>query len=1001
VNDQSGTDIGRYRLIAKLGEGGMGAVYLAEHTLMRKRVAVKVMRAEIAARPDLLNRFVNEARAAARIVHPGIVQVFDCALDQKAGAYMAMELLRGEGLGSFMNRHPSLSGHPTQLRRIGRDIALAVGAAHAAGVIHRDLKPDNVFLSVARADKPSLVEVKVLDFGIAKLASKLDRAQGGITHTGAVIGTPLYMAPEQFVAAKDVDGRADIYSLGCILYQLATGKTPPRLREIAPGVDESFDALVMKLLDDDPDQRPADMDLVAAALAEGLTPESMNGPIILPPELALVPFEPAEHGPRDIERAAAPTLKPEDALPAPPTSFVGREREIAEAGRLFGRTSLLTLTGPGGSGKTRLALKFAATVADRFPDGVTFVPLAAITDPELVAPAIVESLHLETSQIPARERLLRHLRDRRALLVLDNLEQLLGAAPLIAELIRGCPSIKVIVSSRAPLRISGEQEMPVPPLQLPGAGAPFEQISRSEAVRLFTARAMATTPSFELTSENASAVLQICERLDGLPLAIELAAARIKYLPPAAILGRLQTRLGLYSVTRDVPERQRTLRATIEWSYDLLDQSSKRLFAFLAAFGGGAALEDLEAVCGGEPSDLDVLEALTTLVDHSLVQLQDSPDGSRAMMLETIRELALERLAADAGGAAIRERHARHFLALAEEARPHLVRSTRAVWLARLDRELDNLRAAFELFAGSGRIEEALRTVAAVSRFWQFRGHFQEGRRAVERVLADPASKAHPAAREAALEAAGTLAYWLGNLEEMTRHYEEGLALARANGDRARISNALYNLSFQLFWNEALAVDERVRRAQRILGEALSLAREVGDRPGIARCLWAEGVARSNLQGNPQGALPLLSTSIAIFRDLGDLFGLAWALHSQGMARLRVGELAAAEESLLEMISLLGEARDPSGLAIALGDEAQLALARGDRARAIRLAGAAAGLKHLTGAELVSMAIALEGREIQAAPDDAPAWNEGLAMSVDEAVAYALGGRRPAGSAAN
>jgi len=1023
LTDESGTDIGRYHLLAKLGEGGMGSVYVAEHKLMRKRVAVKMMHSAIGANSAPLVRFINEARAAARIHHPGVIEIFDCDFDNRGRVYQAMELLRGESLRDFLERHGPLSAHPQLLRRIGRDVAVAVGAAHAAGIIHRDLKPDNLFLSV-HADGSSAVDVKVLDFGIAKLNAELGFSNADVTQAGARIGSILYMAPEQAVDAGRVDGRADIYALGCILYEMVAGRTPlsesdglavlaarltraPQpLRELAPDVDSSLEAMVMSFLARDPADRPHDMSAVAAALAQDLEPATLTRPITLPVGLRVdVPDHapnPRPHGkvvPLGLPHAAAATRlrqeepEPDGAdrdrvrLPAQPTSFVGREGELAEARQLFGRTRLLTLVGPGGIGKTRLALELAAQVSGEFPGGVTFVPLASITDPELVAPAIVESLELEPGPVPARERLLRHFAGRTALLVLDNFEQVLGAAPLVSALIRECPALKLVVSSRACLSISGEQEMPVPPLELPDSNVAADEVSNFESVRLFIARVLATKPSFEITPDSVAAIAEICVRLDGLPLAIELAAAWAKLIPPTAILDRLRRRLDLRSSARDIPARQRTIRATIDWSHDLLDDAAKRLFARLAVFCG-ATLDDVEAVCADGP-DANLLDALGTLVEHSLVRQQDEADGSRFTMLETIREYALERLAVGPDEESVRRRHALRYLALAEDARPHLVRVERQGWLARLEREHDNLRAAFDTCMTSGRIEEALRLVAALWRFWQFRGHYREGRQRVERALADPGSKAHPRARELAVDGAGGLAYWLGDMSAMAAFYEECLELARANGDPIRISNALYNVSFR--WVAGTSgVEERARKIDLCISEGLTLARGAGDRAGIARCLWVRAVVATHLRSDDVAALKLLAEAITLFREEGDLFGLAWALHSEGMAHLRARDLARAGAALREAVSLLGEARDPMGAAIILGDEAKLALACADRVRAVRLAGASAALRHLTGSELGSFVDEIEGRAVQATDADLATWNEGLAMTFDDAIAYAL-----------
>jgi predicted ATPase/class 3 adenylate cyclase len=679
-------------------------------------------------------------------------------------------------------------------------------------------------------------------------------------------------------------------------------------------------------------------------------------------------------------------------LPTQVTSFVGRDREKAEGVRLFANTRVLTLTGPGGTGKTRLSLQIAAQVAHEFPGGVTFVPLAPIVDPELVAPAIVDALHLETAQSPPRDRLVQHLRDRRALLVLDNFEQVLAAATLVADLIRACPELKVIASSRGPLRISGEQEMPVPPLALPDPGAPPERMSQYEAVRLFIERAVAVKPGFKVTNENAPAVAEICARLDGLPLAIELAAARVRLLPPAAILTRLASRLGLLqSGARDLPDRQKTLRGAIAWSHDLLDEPGRRLFARLAVFAGGGELEDVEAICCSDDLGVDVLAGLDALVDQSLVRQEQHDAGARAIMLETIREFALERLDASPDVEAIRGRHAARFLALAEEAEPHILRVERRAWLGRLEREHDNLRAAFDFCAGTGRIAEALRLVAASWRFWHIRGHLHEGMQRVRRVLDDPASRAHPAERERALEAAGGLSYWLADMETTIPSYDEALALARAMGDKSRISNALYNLSFIPVWAQVdRSIEDRTATAEAQIREALALAREVGDRGAIARCLWAQANTITYLRKDSAASLIPLREAIPIFRELGDHFGLAWALHTEGLARLKTGDSAAARAAFDEQVTLLGEARDPSGLAIALGNQAQLAYAEGDSLRAIRLQGASAALRHLTGAELVSRVDAIEGRSIEPTPENQDAFKDGLAMTFDQAVAYAL-----------
>ena len=700
--------------------------------------------------------------------------------------------------------------------------------------------------------------------------------------------------------------------------------------------------------------------------------------------------------PADFPRIRSLDAVPNN-LPTQVTSFIGREHEIAEGIRLFAGTRLLTLTGPGGTGKTRLSLQIAAQVASGFVGGVTFVPLAPVSDPDLVASAIVDALAIETGQSSPRDRLVQHLKDRQALLIVDNFEQVLPAASLVADLLRACAGLKVIVSSRGPLRVSGEQELPVPPLGLPDPGESPERVSQYEAVRLFIERAVAVKPGFTVNNDNAPAVAEICARLDGLPLAIELAAACVRLLPPAAILTRLANRLGLLrSGARDLPDRQKTLRGAIAWSHDLLDEPSRRLFARLAVFADGGRLTDVEAICDDDQLGIDVLGGLELLVDQALVRQEEDEGEPRALMLETIREFALERLGESPDAEALRERHARRYLALAEEAAPHILHVERRAWLGRLDREHENLRAAFDFCAGSGRLDEAMRIAGALWRFWQFRGHLREGLQRVRRVLDDPASHDHPRARELALEAAGGLGYWLGEMDETIGYYAESVALARANGEPKRIANALYNLTFLPVWAQKdRPLSDRARDADAWSDEALAIAREIGDRGLIARCLWGRANNLRYLHEDPLAGIKPLEEAIPMFRAEGDHFGLAWALHGLGIALLVKGDLPAARAAFEEQTALLGEAVDPSGMAIALADLAQLALAEGERTRAIRLAGASAALRRLTGAELATMVDIVEGRSLEPTPADDMPWSEGLAMTFDQAVAYALGKPAP------
>lgn len=712
---------------------------------------------------------------------------------------------------------------------------------------------------------------------------------------------------------------------------------------------------------------------------------------------------------RTLERAP-------NNLPVQLTSFIGRKKELAEARALLARTRLLTLIGPGGTGKSRLSLELAAQVMDAFPGGVWFVRLAPVTDPTLVASAIAHTLGLV---VPAArtplEHLVDHLRTKAVLLVMDNFEQVVGAATDVGEILRECPGVKAVVTTRIVLRITGEQEYPVPPLTLPDPRAvpDVEALSRSEAIQLFLERARAARPDFMLTTENARAIVGIVAQLDGLPLAIELAAARVKILPPQAILERLASGIGiLQSSARDLPARQQTLRGAIAWSYDLLDEGLRRVFHRLSVFRGGGALEQIEAVCGpAEEIGRDVLDGVSELVDQSLLRRVESGDEPRYLMLETIREFAREKLDESGEAAAVELRHARAYLALSEAFAPRLLGAEQKALLDRLDLELGNLRSALDICSRPGcaerstcgcapaehaaddaRLEISLRLAGALWRFWHMRGHLQEGRQRTERVLSLPGAATHRDAYLLALEAAGGITYWQGEIEPTERHYSARLALAREIGDPVRIASAAYDLSFVYVLS-----NRRPETGLALLEEALALFRSAGDRAGVAKTLWALTTTYFN-RSDWRKAAEILAEVVPTFRELDNRFGLAWALHSFGVAKIRLGDMDGARAALAEGLELFRVAGDLSGLVLFYYDFAELAAAQRRHDRALRLYGAGQALKDRTGTQLADFLreenrpFSLEVRALLGRTDERrreALAAEGAALSQEAAIAFA------------
>jgi predicted ATPase/transcriptional regulator with XRE-family HTH domain len=603
--------------------------------------------------------------------------------------------------------------------------------------------------------------------------------------------------------------------------------------------------------------------------------------------------EPAEQpppaaDPPDAARPAGGAVTAPARLPVYLTQLIGREADVDEIACLLTvpTTRLVTLTGPGGVGKTRLAVQVASNLADTYPDGAAFVELASIADPDLVVSLIAQTLGVaERRDQTLFDLVVAALRDARCLLVLDNFEHVLSAAGVVADLLRETRGVDILVTSRTLLRLNGEQVFSVPPLPLPTGtdGNTVESAARWPAITLFVLRAQAVQPSFEVTADNVASVLGVCRALDGLPLALELAAARVNVLPPATLLERLQRRLAvLTSGKRDAPDRHRALRSAIAWSYDLLGPDEQRLFRWLGVFAGGFTLGTAEALCGSpvgpDGTATSVLDGLGALVEHSLVQAQPTATDARFRLLETIREHALERLAAAGEAGLARRQHASVFLDLAESAERHLLGPRRGVWLQRLDADFDNIRAALAwcISAEGNDVETGQRLVGSLAWFWYLRGHLHEGSRWATQAVALTTEDVPEFAQARGLMAVGGTVVMLGDAQTARPHLERSTALYRKVGDwRLSAGLALLGLAQTSLGEPALALES--------YAEGVAHARAMGD-------VWIEAYMLTNLGGawvrlgETANADELYSASLRLFTDLGDVWGRAIAL--RGMANL-------------------------------------------------------------------------------------------------------------------
>ncbi|MHC4976836.1 MAG: protein kinase domain-containing protein, partial [Planctomycetota bacterium] len=752
-------ELGSYTIERELGRGGMGVVYLGVDPRLGRKVAIKTLPEQLASDPNRLARFEREAKTLASLNHPSIATIHALERADDGTNFLVLEYIEGISLSQRLVDKPiSISESLT----IAKQIADGLAEAHKQGVIHRDLKPSNIMLLPDNS-------VKILDFGLAKAAvpadvelSQLQTVSMNVTQAGGVMGTPGYMSPEQ-ARGLTVDTRSDIFSFGCVLFELLTrntlfaGDTPsdamaqvltsePDWSQLPEGTPTKVLELLIRCLNKDHDERLADIDKASQILVEGI-----------------------ESSRRSSSRVVSLDTPPSN-LPASVTSFVGRQRELEELQNSFDHSRIVTLTGSGGCGKTRLGLKFAEQLLNKFPDGVWHVPLASLTG-EGITQAVMSALGLkdEKGKSPS-ETLIDHLREKHILLLFDGCEHILGqCASLVETLLRSGPNICVLITSRQSLGLPGESNYRVPSLSTPDniESLSPRELMEFESVRLFADRATASCPRFRMSEDLATVIAEIVQKIDGIPLAIELAAARTRAMSLGQIARRLDNSFRLLrGGSKSSLERHQTLQATIDWSHSMLSEEEQILFRRLAVFNGGWTLEAAESVCQGDPIDeLDVIDLLSLLVEKSLVNFEEGGEGDRYKLLETVRQYATSKLEESSELESTRRKYCHYFIEFAEEAEPHLRGSVD--WLERSGHEIQNLlgahRACEQLEDGANL---DLRLTGAVWRLFDIRGQYALGSSLLNEALARPGAHEPTPARAKSLFGVGVLTMWRGDYDQ-------------------------------------------------------------------------------------------------------------------------------------------------------------------------------------------------------------------------------------------
>jgi predicted ATPase/DNA-binding CsgD family transcriptional regulator len=925
--DRVGHQLGNYRLLRLLGRGGFADIYLGEHVYLKSLAALKILRMSLT--EEERDAFLKEAQTLTQLTHPNIVRVLDFAVDDDQ-PYLVMDYAPN---GSLRERHPA--GSRLSIDSIITYVAQVTSAlqfAHDKGFVHRDVKPENMLLGTNS-------EILLSDFGISVFASRTEPQYSTNHIAQSVAGTSRYMAPEQLQGHPQP--ASDEYALGVVVYEWLCGTSPfhgtlievaiqhltmppTPLREHIPELAPSIEEVVLRALSKEPEQRFTRIQDFATALQDASL-------------AALTPLLSPAHV--DEGRVLRNVVKPEPIwkVPTPFTSFIGREQDIAaiEAMLLRPEVRLLTLVGTGGIGKTRLALQLATHMRSSVADGVCFAWLASTSDSALIPSIIAETLGIQqVGNLSIFEQVKLFLSDKQLLLILDNFEQLVTAASLLEDLLAVCPALKIVVTSRTVLRLRAEFEYPLEPLTLPDLGrSPNDTgIRQSSAIALFVQRARMVNPNFQITPSNARTIAEICVQLDGLPLAIELAAARIRLLPPQALLSRLSRRFEVLTggaVT--LPVHQQTLRNTLKWSYDLLDAHEQQLFRRLSVFEHGWTLEAVEAQGNAireTQDDVSVLDGIASLIDKSLVRwIEQEEEEPRFSMLITVREYGLECLRESGEEERVRGAHAEYYLALVEEAEPHLRGVQQLLWLRRLDREQENIRAALNWLITHEEGEKALRFCVALWRFWQIRGYWSEGRRWLKAALALPSAGERTSVRATALSTAGELAGVQTDWQEAQQLLSQSMALFKEVGDDGGFVLPMSIMGWILLRQGDYA-------AVPLMEECIAKCRTLGRNWDLARVLLRLG-NYLQLHGDLEQALTLAREGLTLTRALGDRTLITYALNNLGYWLYLHGDLEQAKALAQEGLTLARELDDKTIILTTLETLGSIVLTQGDLEQAI------------------------------------------------------------------